>query len=426
MIISQDEHKEESFLKEINKVPASHNLTFNLKTRRFKLKKYYTIKKDNSIKKLSLNQSVKKFYKLFNDSIKIRLRSDIEVGSCLSGGLDSSSIVSIASTKSHKNSKNKFQTFHAKYLNNPSSDESKYVEIVNKNFPTNSNIIEIDDELLLKYIDKSILIQEEPFLSPSVILQLIIMQKAQEKGCKVLLDGQGGDETLLGYERYYSKIIFNQKWNKKLNSFKMISNKSKLNLKTLIKYYLYFSFGYIRKRFLYKKTSFLTNTEELRNWKLNASKFFISSKTIFDLQKSEITDYQLPHLLRYEDKNSMHHSIETRLPFLDYKLLEFNLSVNDSYKIFDGWSKYILRKSLDNKLSDKIIWRKGKIGFELNEEKLINKIENQIFDLLDKSELSKKIFDVSKLKLNYSKYSPRMKWKLFNLLKWENSLKLRI
>ena len=151
------------------------------------------------------------------------------------------------------------------------------------------------------------------------------MQKAKEKGCKVLLDGQGGDETLLGYERYYSKVIFNQKWNKKFNSFKMISKKSKLNLKTLIKYYFYFSFGYIRKRFLYKKTSFLTNTEGLRNWKLNAGKFFISSKTIFDLQKSEITDYQLPHLLRYEDKNSMYHSIETRLPFLDYKLLEFNL-----------------------------------------------------------------------------------------------------
>ena len=259
-----------------------------------------------------------------------------------------------------------------------------------------------------------------------MILQLIIMQKAKEKNCKVLLDGQGGDETLLGYERYYSKIILNQKWIKKFNSFKIISKKSKLNLKTLIKYYFYFSFGFIRKLFLYKKASFLTKTEELKNWKRNSSKFFISSKTIFDLQKSEITDYQLPHLLRYEDKNSMYYSIETRLPFLDYRLLEFNLSLNDSYKIYDGWSKYILRKSLDNKLSNKIIWRKGKIGFELNEEKLVNKIENQIFELIDNSKLAKKIFDISKMKLNYSKYSTRMKWRIFNLLKWENSLKLTL
>ena len=95
---------------------------------------------------------------------------------------------------------------------------------------------------------------------------------------------------------------------------------------------------------------------------------FNEFESISDLQIMEICKNQLPHLLRYEDKNSMAFSIETRLPFLDYRLVEFLISVRPAYKLFKGWSKYLLRKSMNNRLPDKITWRKNKMGFELDEK----------------------------------------------------------
>ena len=89
-----------------------------------------------------------------------------------------------------------------------------------------------------------------------------------------------------------------------------------------------------------------------------------SFKSIEELQNHEISTLQLPHLLRYEDRNSMRHSVETRLPFLDYRLVEFCVSIAVDSKIRQGWSKYILRESMDDILPKSIAWRKDKMGFE--------------------------------------------------------------
>ena len=133
----------------------------------------------------------------------------------------------------------------------------------------------------------------------------------------------------------------------------------------------------------------------------------------------EICKNQLPHLLRYEDKNSMAFSIETRLPFLDYRLVEFLISVRPAYKLFQGWSKYLLRKSMNNRLPDKIAWRKNKMGFELDEKGIINKIDKEFQSLLYDSKLISKIIDKKLLSNRYYSLSKNLKWKLYNLMKWE-------
>ena len=424
IILSRDEHGEETFFSDIFKVPASSNLIYDLKKNSFKLNSYYTIERLVENKTQSLDEACIGFSKILNDSIKLRLRSDVEVGSCLSGGLDSSAIVTFASNIM-KSKQNKFQTFHANFIENKNKDESKFVNILSNNLTLKSNIIKVDRHHIKNLCNESIKIQEEPFLSPSVILQLIIMREAKKNNCKVLLDGQGGDEILLGYERYFSKIIFSAKWYQKLPLLMKFSKNSKLSILDIIKYYFYFNYNYLRTYLTFKRTSFIIKSNKFKDWKRESRPFFKNLKSISDFQKQEIIEDQLPHLLRYEDKNSMNYSVEARLPFLDYRIVEYSLSIPSVFKTYNGWSKYILRRSIDKRVPKEISWRKNKLGFEIDEKKLLNSLESDFYAMLPNSGLSKSLFNHKYLKNNYSKLPNRLKWRLYNLLKWEKIFNLK-
>jgi len=151
--------------------------------------------------------------------------------------------------------------------------------------------------------------------------------------------------------------------------------------------------------------------------KTNAKKF----TDIFELQRYEIAETRLQHLLRYEDKNSMANSIETRLPFLDYKLVELLLSINQSHKIHNGWTKYILRKATAEHLPKEISWRKTKIGFEAPLKKWLT--NNQIIlDQIQKSDIINKITSKNITEMNDLKSF----WRIYNVAKWEELYEVEI
>jgi asparagine synthase (glutamine-hydrolysing) len=149
-------------------------------------------------------------------------------------------------------------------------------------------------------------------------------------------------------------------------------------------------------------------------------------RNIFDLQRQELFSTQLPHLLRYEDKNSMFFSIETRLPFLDYRNVQNAASINPLFKIKDGWSKYILRKSIDQGLPSSIVWRKNKIGFELPENEIISQLEPELKQLLEKSSLIAKLIHKKKLIGSLASMDHRTKWRLYNIVKWEEIFNVKV
>ena len=176
-------------------------------------------------------------------------------------------------------------------------------------------------------------------------MQYFVMKKAKELNCKVMLDGQGGDETLLGYEKYYPSIYIDvfrkhgliETIKEVMNSSK---NNNKMNFWRVIKYTFGYIFSSLRKKEYQRRTSFLKpHCVDFKILKKASNSYF----NIIELQKLEIQYTNLPALLRYEDKNSMRHSIETRLPFIDYKTLQVALSINSKHKINDGWTKYIIR-----------------------------------------------------------------------------------
>ncbi|RZV12659.1 asparagine synthase (glutamine-hydrolyzing) [Aliarcobacter butzleri] len=421
LVIGLEEHTNKTFFENIYKLEQSHNLIYDLKTNDFEIKRYYDIEFKDKLNRLDEKDSINFLSKKLEDSINLRLRSDVKVGTCLSGGLDSSSIASIASKKYFEKTNEKFIAIHAKSIEDE-TDESFYAKEVAQFCNLDIKIVEPKLEEITKYIDEVIYTQEEPFGSPSIFMQYFVMKKAREIGCTVMLDGQGGDETLLGYERYYPAYLLS------LNSFDMIkgffssSKNSKLSLKQLIQYFIYFTNTKIRLMYLKKKNNFIKSKYfdflNINIIKENSKNYL----DIFNLQKIEILKTQMPHLLKYEDKNSMRNSIETRLPFVDYTFLETALSVKNKLKIQDGWTKYILRKVVENILPKNIVWRKNKFGFEAPTKNWIEVYTKDMKKEIEKSIIIKELT----LDLDFETLDNIQKWKLFNVAIWEKIYNVKI
>ena len=419
LVANMDDHTNETFFMNIHKLEQSHNLIYNLKNHSYYIEKYYDIRIDTEISKLNESDSIDLYKTTLLESIKLRLRSDVKVGTCLSGGLDSSSVATIASGIYQKQSTNRFAAVTAKSTER-ATDESYFAQKVAINANLELHTIMPDRNDFRSNLENIIRVQEEPFGSPAVFMQYKVFEKARETGCIVMLDGQGGDETLLGYERYYPAYLLSlDKWDRTRNFF-LSSRNSHLSYKELFLYYFYFVYPSIRLKYLRHKFSFVS-----RDYLNLINKDIIqeSSKSYFDLvmlQRLELLKFQLPHLLKYEDRNSMHHSIESRLPFIDYRLVETALSINNQFKIKDGWTKYILRKAIEEVVPAEITWRKNKIGFNAPEKSWLSDINKLMIKQIAGSMILSRISDKDKIIKNFNRMDLRAQWRLYNLTKWED------
>ena len=253
----------------------------------------------------------------------------------------------------------------------------------------------------------SMMHQDEPFGSLGIFASWCVMEKVKENGVKVLLDGQGGDETLLGYERFYAYLLKEKLGNLKLkefwNEFKLSSENSKLTIKMLIGYFLYFNNMTIRKKRLNLKASKFLDGQFLSSFKdMNIVDDMLQLKTIKDVQENELTR-SIGHLLRYEDRNSMAHSIEARVPFLDPEFVEKALLIPDEYKLRNGWTKAILRKYMEDKMPNEVTYRKNKLGFSVPQAKWLNELNDYYRDHLVDNARSAKYFNMDYIREIFDK-----------------------
>jgi asparagine synthase (glutamine-hydrolysing) len=372
LVFNRYDHCEETFFKDIYRLPPSHFLI--IKDNKMEIKKWWNTTIQYSKRDRSSN--INHFRSLFKDSVRLRLRSDVPVGSCLSGGLDSSSIV--CTINDLIGNKGNFQTFSAVYDREWVKDESEYIEEVVEKTNTKKNYIYPDENALLNDLHKFIYYQEEPFGHTSFFVQWMVMKLAHRNNTKVLLDGQGGDELLAGYMYmfgYYFYELFKEKRYFKL--LKEISLYYK-NHKTIFGILLFFFM--MAPESLQKRIAFRVNVGSditLRKWvskdfynvhkeKSSLLADFINAKSLNKALQKHIV-YKLEHLLRCEDKSAMAFSIETRLPFLDYRLVDFMFTVPSYLKIDNGTTKVILREAMKDTIPEKIVNRQSKFGFETKE-----------------------------------------------------------
>ncbi len=356
-------YNDESYFKSIKSLPAASNLYF-LKGK-IEIQKYWEVNLDNS-SEISFDDAKDKFSVLFQDSIHLHLRSDVEVGGCLSGGLDSSAIASVIG-KNYSNVN--FKTFNIYYEGESAVDERPWVDkVLNKYSSLEPHYFTPTDKDITDSFDDALYFADVPLAGSSPISQYFVMKLAKQNGIKVLLDGQGSDECLGGYMHSFYRLIGGLIG--KGNFFEAFSQLNKHSITQ--------GFSSVKKMDLFLKSALTNFNSEQSLYELEYLKylpFLPNDKSInFKVGDSDgsrlslflkdlMSTTLLPTLLQFEDRNSMAFSIESRVPFLDHRLVEFAFSLPDSYKINDGITKRILREGLSDFLPVEIANRKDKKGF---------------------------------------------------------------
>ncbi len=365
-----------TFYSNIKKLPAAHFLKYNFQIKQFDIVRYWAIDKSKKIADLKMEECIEQFSELFNSSVKKRLRSDVSIGTSLSGGLDSSSIVGTI-LKYFTNdlpgyNLEDLKTFSAVFKGFE-NDESKYINLLSqklhfKNYQVSPGI----DELLNSFEDICYY-QEEPFQSSAMMAQYKVFEMARDHDVKVLLDGQGSDEILAGYTKYYhwywQELLVTKGIRSSAIERKSISDPG-ASRGWNYKNYLAAFLPKLAGKMLTKRVSAKQKNHPFINKDYLQSNFdqtFLFKpvvRKLNDILHFNTFQMGLEELLRYADRNSMAHGIEVRLPFLNHQLVEFIFSLPTHFKIQKGFTKIILRKSMESILPAEIAWRKDKIGFE--------------------------------------------------------------
>jgi asparagine synthase (glutamine-hydrolysing) len=361
-----------TFFEDIYSLPPAHYVQVDSTATSVKLNKYWDCDKETKTV-ISEQDAVEKFTDLFAVSIKRRLRSDVALGTSLSGGLDSSSIVAMISKIQNTNTLNTFSAVFPGF----EKDESAYIQELTRKFElTNYSVTPTEDELI-KDLEKLCYHQEIPFTSSSVFAQYKVFELAKQHQVKVLLDGQGADETLAGYSRYIHWYLQ-----------ELIGRRSKdffLEKRALRKNAVPFDWGIkniLAAFFPAQATHQLEKREirKLRDFSGIAPGFkhsYLDPQSIIKPIVFKLNDalyfstFQsgLEELLRYADRNSMANDREVRLPFLSHELVQFVFSLPSQFKIHQGDTKWILRKSMQESLPANIVRRSDKVAFEPPQKK---------------------------------------------------------
>lgn len=327
------------------------------------------------------------------DAVNLRLRSDVKVGSCLSGGIDSSSIVCVINRllKEHKLSQvGDLQKTFTSAFPGTSIDETNWAKLVAESTSSEWFRTYPKPNEFLEDLENLVYVQDVPFGSTTIYSQFRVMKLAAENGVKVLLDGQGADELFTGYtyfiRPFYNEMIKNKDITSIIHEYRNIGN-SPIDTKELLKS-LNMS---LAKLFLPPKVKRkLYNLKVRENFLLN-NEFYSKFESRLDLGRvieytglnlalhDQFTRTSLKELLKYEDRNSMNFSIEARTPFADDKnLIEYVFNIPSSYKIRNGWTKYLLRESMSGIIPDQIKQRTDKLGFATPEYFWLNSIKDDL------------------------------------------------
>lgn len=414
----------QTLFKDIQEIPPGHNGIYDYSSNTLKISSYYQLETEVEKRKISSNfeETLVEYHHLFSEAVQLHLRSDVPVGSCLSGGLDSSALVSEIAPKIET----EFNTFTAAYKNK-TIDESDFAKEAIKDFKnvqphfTYPNAKEFSND-----IAKIVYHHDLPFGSASMYAHWEVMKLAGKHNMKVLLNGQGADESLGGYSNFAGIYLLDLLKGFRFSKF---SKEKKLIETNFTKSALSSVFSAVYYHLPSGIQSLLRKKERIGHQFLN--KEIVGKLTIevperggknFRENSYSAFRFGLADLLRNEDRNSMAFSIESRVPYLDHRLVEYSIALPVKYKIKKGWSKYILRKLMETKISDKIVWRKYKMGFltpqrewknELNEE-LMTEIKGMTFpELLDKNAFLRFCETDLKSNVHLSEF-----WRMYSLLKW--------
>ena len=419
------EHTEDTFFEGVMRLRPGYNMILELNSMCLTQTRYYEINPSVNVAPRSLEECAQDLGSIFLDSVRIRLRSDVRAGTCFSGGVDSSAIVYAINDilKKEKissvgDSQFLFSSVFKSEKRYAGFDESRWIELGAKD--TGAVLVETEPtaEKLISDIQRLSWHQDEPFKTMSIFSSWCVMEQARKNGVTVTLDGQGPDETVGGYnDIFYVKLA---------------SDLANFNLPLFIKDLngFYSNFGLSKKMLLKNSLSkFEFPQTLLKHSRILSAKVFETASEVPNVkthrlenknvnkQLKLLVEENLTVLLRYADRNSMAFSVESRMPWLDYRLIDYCFSLGESFKVAQGWSKLVERKAIEAFTNKEMAWRKSKLGFPapqalwLKEEKF-QKVYN---DYINSSRVLRELGIKSSIE-------PR--WDLMSVAVWEKVMGL--
>lgn len=373
-----------TILKNVKALPAAHSLTVDLNSRRRLIRRYWQL--EPKPEKASTDaERIARLKERLIATVRSHLNSDVRVGSCLSGGLDSSTVVSLAGKiwREHPETAtavgDNFHTFTSCY-DDPELDERAYALEVAQSVDATSELVFPSPKDFWSDFEHMAWHEDMPFGGLSFYSQWRVMRAAKEGGVKVLLDGQGGDEVFGGYAKFRyaylasllrSGSVAKMVW--EMGATLGQGDRYVLDLRNGFRYLPKRVRSFLKVDSLIKGV--LTaqwdpvvsgeSTPATRWWR-NASGGGKGDSPWTIMQRIQVDDLlldTLPTLLRLEDRSSMAFSLEARVPLLDHKLVEYGLGLPDHLKVHNGWSKYAVREAMRGELPETVRLRKSKLGF---------------------------------------------------------------
>ena len=361
--------KTATFYSNILSLPPGNCLSIIPSQGKIRMRKWY--KPALSTIVISENEAIERFAALFAASVQKRLRSDVPIGTSLSGGLDSSSIVAAVHQLKTTAPQWTNVAFTAAF-NGFEKDEATYSKEIASAYNIQQYFTHPTADDWIKNWQALMYYQDEPVQSSSVLTQYLVYQLAKEKNITVLLDGQGADEVLGGYKKYthwYLQQLLVQHFSLFRKEKKALHKNHFLQQWNWKNYIAAFYPQEAAQRLQQEALQQVNhhagfNTEFVMHYQNKDTLTKPVVRQLEDILHYNTFTFGLEELLRYADRNAMAHSREVRLPFLQHELVEFIFALPSGMKIKDGFTKWILRKSMDAVLPQNICWRKDKTGYE--------------------------------------------------------------
>ncbi|XVN42046.1 MAG: asparagine synthase (glutamine-hydrolyzing) [Candidatus Rickettsia vulgarisii] len=345
-----------TFFKNIKRFPQASYAEINL-SKEVTVKPIIYWQPPKQLTDIDEETATKKLNDLLKQSITRHMVSDVPIAFCLSGGLDSSTIVGMATKLVQDN--DKLNSFTTHYPNFPEIDEAKWARLAVDHTGVHPNWIEVQYQDFIKEFDLVLYHHDEPFGSTSVYAQNAIFKAINQAGLKVSLDGQGADEIFAGYNSYHFFFLKYLLKGKKFLKFLLET------VELFIKFpnFICNNFTYIKRFFNRRPSNNVISNSEAYQERLKQIKNLLRANNFNELLLTTLISSSIPQLLRNGDRNSMKNQVESRVPFLDVDLVNFVISLPDHFKIRKAIKKYLLKQVAYNYLPKKLVERTDKLGF---------------------------------------------------------------
>ncbi|MES1247557.1 MAG: asparagine synthase (glutamine-hydrolyzing) [Actinomycetota bacterium] len=357
------DHTDESFFDGVVSLPPAHSLS--LEAGGLRIRRHWSLEPHDRPA-----DAAEAFREVFVDAVRLRLRSDVAIGTALSGGLDSSAVACVvgALRETSEQVGPRPRTFTV-YFDDPALDERRWARDVVERVGADPHWITFDDGDVRSVLDAVVETQDEPFGSTSIVAQWFVMREARAAGVKVMLDGQGGDEVLAGYP-----VTFGYRHADLLAAGRVRALAAELAAYRRIQgaglaaAAVGLATPFLPAEFRWRLRARRDGADRLTGRALGPRRREAAHRSPFSERLRNqyhliLTRRGLPELLRYEDRNSMAHSLEARVPFLDYRLVELAYSLDASDLVAGAVTKRVLRRALADVLPPSVRDRTSKLGF---------------------------------------------------------------